>query len=114
MVQARRAGRGRRSAFALPGIQADVMVVATGRNERGLGAVALDQLKAEHAAIEVKRAVEIGDLQMDMADPDAGIDRAIRRCSGGIAGCERGSHLLSFRPSGREQQGQFGRPARTA
>ena len=53
-----------------------MVVVAAGRDEGGLAAVALGQLESEHAAIECQRALQIGHLQMDMADPGAGIDRA--------------------------------------
>ncbi len=34
----------------------------------------LHHLEAEHAAIEAERALEIGDLEMDMPDPGAGDD----------------------------------------
>ena len=54
------------------------MVVAAGRDEGGVGAVALHQLEAEHAAVEVERAVDVGDLEVDVADVDAGIDRLWR------------------------------------
>ena len=62
------------AAFALPGVEADVVMIAAGRNERRARAHALHQLKAEHAAIEAERAIEIGDLEMDMPDPRAGDD----------------------------------------
>src|SRR3954447_18513361 len=62
------------AAFALPGVEPDVMVVATGRNERGAGAHPLHHLKTEHAAIEAQRALEVSDLEMDMPDPGAGND----------------------------------------
>ena len=51
------------------------MVVAARRDERRLIAELLLQLEAEDAAIEVERALEVGDLQMDMADVDARINR---------------------------------------
>ena len=41
-------------------------------------AVALHQLEAEHAAIEGERALEVGDLEVDVADPGAGGDGAGR------------------------------------
>ena len=44
--------RRRRAAEALPGIQADMVVVAPGGDEGRGGAVTLHQLEAEHAAIE--------------------------------------------------------------
>ena len=51
------------------------MVVAAGGDEGGVLAVALHQLEAEHAAVEVEGAVDVGDLEVDVADVDAGIDR---------------------------------------
>ena len=62
------------AAFALPGVEPDVVVIAAGRNERGARAQALLQLEAEHAAVKAERAIEIGDLEMDMPDPRAGDD----------------------------------------
>ena len=76
--QPRRAGRRRLSAAALPGVEADMVVVAAGRDEGRLAAVALHQFEAEHAAIEGEGAVEIGHLQVDVADGDAGPDRSHR------------------------------------
>jgi hypothetical protein len=54
-----------------------VVMLAAGGNKRRLPADALHQLEAEHAAIKIKRAIEIGDLEMDMADANAGIDRSV-------------------------------------
>ena len=54
------------------------MVVAAGGDEGGVGAVALHQLEAEHAAVEVEGAVDVGDLEVDVADVDAGVDRLAR------------------------------------
>jgi hypothetical protein len=59
----------------VPRIEADVMVVATGGDEGGLIPHSLPQLEAEDAAVEADRAIEIGDLQMDVTDVDARIDR---------------------------------------
>jgi hypothetical protein len=50
-----------------------VMIAARG-NERGLLAVALGQFETEHPAIKAKRPFEIGDLQVDMADANSGIE----------------------------------------
>lgn len=52
-----------------------MMMISAGGYERGLAPVTLGQREAEHAHVETKRAVEIGDLEMDMSDPGAGIDR---------------------------------------
>ena len=68
------AWRRRMAALAFPGVEADVMVIAAGRNERRTGAHPLHHLEAEHAAIEPQRAFEIGDLEMDMPDAGAGND----------------------------------------
>src|SRR5262249_18621190 len=73
------AGRGRRTAFALPGVDAEMMVVTTRRKERGLRSVAGGELETEDAAIEGERALDIGHLQMDVTDPHARIDRLAER-----------------------------------
>jgi hypothetical protein len=52
-----------------------VVVVAAGRDEGYLLAEALLQLESEHAAVEGEGAIEVGDLEVDVADVDAGIDR---------------------------------------
>src|SRR5439155_9700287 len=78
VIEAGGAGRRRRSAKALPGIERDVMMIAAGRYERGRIAAALRELEAEHAAIEAQRPFEIRDLQMHMADLRSTIDRTGR------------------------------------
>ena len=55
------------------------LMVAAGRDEGRGRAQALGQLEAEHAAIEAERAVEVGDLQMDMADLCSSNDGRILR-----------------------------------
>jgi hypothetical protein len=64
-----------------------MMVVAAGRDERRLGAVALHQLEAEDAAIKGQRPVEIGHLEMDMPDPNTRIDGAGRQSLGSLQWC---------------------------
>src|SRR5205085_8528607 len=71
VVEPCRPRRRRRSAAALPGIQADVVVVAARREERGLVAVALGHVEAEHVTVEGERAVDVRDLQVNVADVDA-------------------------------------------
>ena len=56
-----------------------MVMIAAGRDEGRARTVTLDQLEAEHAAIEGERAVDVGDLQVHMADPGAGIDRGAER-----------------------------------
>ena len=60
--------------FALPGVQSDVMMITAGGNESRSGIQPLHQLEPEHAAIKSKRAIEIGDLEMDVPDPRTGDD----------------------------------------
>ena len=75
MVQPGVARRRRRAAAALPGVQADVMVVA--RRPRGtpLAFRSAGQRKPEHVTVERNGALEIRDLQMDVADADVWVDR---------------------------------------
>lgn len=50
------------------------MMIAAGGNERGLRAEALRKLETEHAAAEAKSAVEIGDLEVNVANAGLGMD----------------------------------------
>jgi len=52
------------------------MVAASG-DERGLSPVPLHQREPEHAAVEVERPVEVGDLQVDVPDTCVGMDRPL-------------------------------------
>jgi hypothetical protein len=63
-------------------VEADVMVVATRCDKRRAASVTLRQLEAEYAAVKTEGAVEVGNLQVDVADPHTGIDWAFRsgRC----------------------------------
>jgi nitrate/nitrite-specific signal transduction histidine kinase len=51
-----------------------MVVIAAGRYERGARAHPLHHLKAEHATVECKRAIEVGDLEMNVTDAGAGMD----------------------------------------
>ena len=70
MVQAGRPRRRRLAARALPCVEADVVMIAAGLQKRGLRTVALRDGETEHIAVERKRAIQVGHLQMDVADPD--------------------------------------------
>jgi hypothetical protein len=59
---------------AFPGVEADVMMVSTRRDEGGLGAVALGELETEDAAVEGEGALQVGHLEVDVADADGGVD----------------------------------------
>ena len=59
---------------AFPGVQADVMMVATSGDKRSLRTVALRELKAEHATVKRQSPLQIGHFQMNVADADSGMD----------------------------------------
>jgi len=52
-----------------------VVVLTAGGEECRLVAHALHEVEAEHVPVEADGAVDVRDLQMDMADVDAGIDQ---------------------------------------
>jgi hypothetical protein len=77
VVEADVARRGRRGALALERVQADMVVVVTGGQERGrdAGRTAVGgHAEPERVAIEAERAVEVRHLQVDVADADGGMD----------------------------------------
>jgi hypothetical protein len=66
----------------------------------------LRQLEAEHVAIEGERAIDIGDLQMHMPDPQAWIGRSERP----VALAARSDRLVGHErsPVAQAQQGSRG------
>jgi hypothetical protein len=74
VVEAGAARGWRRPAGALPGVETDVVVVAAGREECRLTAEPLLQLEPEHIAVERERSVQVGNLEMHVADADLRID----------------------------------------
>lgn len=78
MIEPGRAMRRRRAALSLPGVQGEVVVVAAGCEKCRLAAIALLQLEAENAGVESERPVEVGDLEVDMPDTGARMDRPRR------------------------------------
>ena len=84
-VADRRRGRGPWCSAAaasrrrLPRVQPDVVVVAARRDEGRLVAEALLELEAEHAALERERPVDVRDLEVDVPDVDARVDRHRRK-----------------------------------
>ena len=69
----------RRAALALPGVEPDVVVIATGGEKGGLVAEAGDQIEAERVAIERHGPVQVGHFEMDMPDVGPGWDGLARR-----------------------------------
>ena len=60
--------------MALPGIEPDVVVIASGAQKRGGITHPLRHLEAEHTRIEGDGTIEIGHLQVHVPDFGAGID----------------------------------------
>jgi hypothetical protein len=67
-----RSGRG--AAAALPGVDADVVMVAAGGEEGGCVADALRDFEAEDVVIEGERAVQVGDLEVNVTYAGFGVD----------------------------------------
>ena len=93
--QAGRARRRRCAAPRLPGVEPDVVVIAAGGDERGVRRPCAGELEAEHAAVEIERPVDVGHLEVDVADVGARVDRL-----GGLAPsfAEKSSSRLSRPP----------------
>jgi hypothetical protein len=72
--QARCARGWRLTAKALPGVDADVMMIAASRKKRGRVADALRYFEAEDIVIEGQRAVEVRYAQMYMSDARAWVN----------------------------------------
>ena len=62
---------------AFPGIQPEVMMIPPGRKKSRLLSHALGHLKSQHIAPERQGPLQIGHLEMHMADPHAGMNRGI-------------------------------------
>jgi hypothetical protein len=45
------------------------------RNESSVSTVTLSQLEAENATVKCKRAIQVGHLEMHVANPSVGMDR---------------------------------------
>jgi hypothetical protein len=72
--------RRRGAAFAVPCVQANVVVVSTPRQERGLIPMALDQIHPHHIAPKGNGTIQIGNFQMRV--PDAGLGHCIHSILG--------------------------------
>ena len=59
--------------LALPGIEADVMMIPSGADKRRLIAIALRQFKTEDAAIKGQSPIQIRHFEVNMSDPNPGI-----------------------------------------
>ncbi len=86
MVQAGGAGRGRAATAALPGVEAEVVVIVAGRKERRGIVVARHQREPQDAAIELERAGQVTHLEVGVPEPRIGGDVIDE------FGCCRGRH----------------------
>ena len=62
MIKAGGAGRGRGAMTALPGVEADVVVVTASGKKSSTVADTLRHLKAEDVTVEGERTIQVGDL----------------------------------------------------
>jgi hypothetical protein len=76
MIKASGARRWWRPTGAFPGVQTDVMVIASSREKRYFLSVPLRDLKAENVPIKVERTFQVGHLQMNVANSDLWVKRA--------------------------------------
>src|SRR6476620_720476 len=70
MIESRRIAMRRRTAVTFPCVQSDMVMIAAGGEERRLASVTLREFESQHITIERNCALEVGDLQMNMADAD--------------------------------------------
>ena len=61
--------------MALPRIETDVVVVPAGTYERRLGAYSLDDVEPKYIAVESERTIEIGHLEVYVADIHSRVNR---------------------------------------
>ncbi len=73
VVQASRAGGRGLPVLAFPGVEADVVVVATGGEEGGAAEVE-EQVEAQVVVIEADSALQVGDLEVNVSDAGLGRD----------------------------------------
>src|SRR5437764_11176431 len=76
MVQASRASGGGRPVLALPGVEADVVVVAAG-GEEGRAPKVEEQVEAQVVAIEADSTLQVGDFEVDVSDARLGRDGCV-------------------------------------
>src|SRR5215207_11681249 len=67
-LEAARPFRRRRRTGARPGVHTDVVVVAAGGEKQGAGIAANGHVESERAGIEGLRFIEVGDVQVNVAD----------------------------------------------
>ena len=58
----------RRRATAGPGVETDVVMVAASGEEGSMTLHIKDQIESQKVAVKADRAVQVSDLEMDMAD----------------------------------------------
>ena len=51
------------------------MMIPARRNESNLSTVTLSQFEAENATVKCKRAIQVGHLEMHVANPSVGMNR---------------------------------------
>jgi hypothetical protein len=73
VVETSRAGRRWGTTAAFPGVEPDVMMVASGGKKGGLVTVPLGQFETEDITVKCNGPFQIGNLQVNVADTDIGV-----------------------------------------
>src|SRR5580704_2285125 len=63
------------SIFTVPGVQANMMMIASGRNENGICSIPLHDLETEQILVEFQRPGNVRHLQMNVTDTSGGGNR---------------------------------------
>ena len=86
VVEPGRAGRGRRAALRLPGIETERVVIAAGGDEECILAQPGDDVEAEDIDVELPDPLDVSGLEVDVADVYAGVN--------GLRGGLTGNHRM--------------------
>src|SRR5437016_1747161 len=76
VVQPSRTGGRGLPVLTLPGVEADVVVVAAS-GEKGCAPHVEEQVEAQVVAIEADRALQVGDFEVDVSDTGLGWDGCV-------------------------------------
>ena len=109
VIETGRPRRGRSAALALPGVQADVVVIAAGAQEGGRLSHPLRHFEAQHAGVERKGAFQVRHFEMDMPDVGTGMNR-VRHTS--MIAHLRGGKSSVVRPWGGTEEAVCPSPGR--
>ena len=108
MLQTRGAWSRRPAVGAFPGVETDVVMVSPCRQKRGLSSEPLGQLQPDDIPVEGERALEIGDLEMDMPDPKSWFNGKMRHEPGPQSTIQQAFRNAEIVTEGPEENGLSG------